>query len=1286
MKRQTVSTLIILILLVQLPVDGITVNDNSAGTGSDISIPDNDSGDPGDQPGLVSNRGIFTANLGQIRSSDIKYYVQGGGLWFTSTGMWITKTEVPETSIQYKSPTECLIKHEFVGGNKVQPEGRQRLGHYNNYFYGSDPVLWRSHAPNYREVFYKDIYPGIDLRYYNPGGGLKYDLIVNPGADFEQIRMRYSGIDRLSVDEKGDLIIRTGVGSFSDGGLYMYQETENGRSPVRGNFVLFSDNEYGFELREDFDRTKAIVIDPFMEFSSFLGGNQKDRIEDMALDFLGNVLVTGYTWSSDYPVSNGGYSEIPYGSSDAFISKLNHNGSILYYSTFIGGISEDHARGIDTDSQGNAYITGYTDSFNFPVTTNVDYKAEFDAFVLRLNIDGSKLLNSTLIGGTVDDYSTDIVFHSTGYVYVTGYTFSTVFPTTPGAYKTSHSGSCDVFVLKLPVSNFEPVFSTLIGGADQDYGYAITADSTGNVYITGSTTSPAFPTSPLAKYKTKSAGEDVFVLKLKSDGSGILSSTFAGGGGTEKGNSITLDSANNIYVTGMVESSDFPVPASPDPYNMNHSGGSDAFVLKFNNDCSELLYSTFIGGTKSDTAQSIKVDKQGNIYLTGSTESSNFATTQNATDHSHNGKTDVFIMKLNADGKTLLYSTLVGGPGDETALTMVLDSANGIYTAGYSSSKDFPVTGSPYQDTYDGNEDAFVTKISFDDYMVLTSLGLALETSKTNLVHPIDVPYTFTVKVENTYSLSDLVEVKLGLKFNADTIWLRWDGILDTFTESSDTNDFVSLEPTSYAYNDQYSKWTVNFDVIFSWSYPAISFQDVDVTVYSNRFGTITETFKNFFRLENTLEFDGTLTGIGEDNRPIMDNSYVRPGEELNWTGLTVRFYGSAFLYPSIEGLTIKITDQESNSWSDQVGPGEMFEIQFTAPNQTSAEGMKYTIEMLNVPAGVETEKLEFLLHVDGDGVSFSEPFPTSTKSDLVVNVGITITDELNYVRGSSIEYSISYDGGNYWNDWESALIEENNQVIMVSLILEFNSGPGNRIKWRASDVLGNGPTESESYQVDIDLDYVPGFDFIIWSEPETVVLEPYEAKTVKIKVQNAGDGVDKIRITTTPEPATDITIEHLGNKTRILERDKTVVFTINISAGKNTPKSSKVMIKVLSLNSIDFGMEYNENYELIVEVPSASNGIPVKDNTPDDKKGMGTAQLFRLVLIIAVIILAVIIIGSYVFLARKKKALVAVKARAYKVEESKDVTIETKFPKSKQEKIIDLEETDKGVWDERKR
>jgi hypothetical protein len=609
------------------------------------------------------------------------------------------------------------IKAKFIGANP-NPEivGEGSMDYRCNYFIGNDPAEWRREVPNYSAVRYTGIYPGIDLRYYGDGRVLEYDFIIKPGADPSRIKIEYEGMNSLSVNGEGELMVSTRFGDVIERVPYAYQKIGSDRREIPCRYVITDRERFGFVLDGDYDGSQPLYIDPELTYGTFLGGSSNDRGIGIAVDDSGYAYITGDAESSNFPTTPGAFDQSHNGNRDAFVTKLNLTGSALVYSTFLGGEYDEAGRAIVVDKLRNAYVTGETNSSNFPTTPGAydqTQNGSGDVWVAKLNPSGSALVYSTFIGSSIDEVGYGIAVDDSGKAYVTGTTFSPNFPTTAGAYDQTHNGAYDVFVTKLNATGSALVYSTFLGGSGYDMGYGIACDDSGKAYVTGWTASSGFPTTAGAYDQTLDGNSDAFVTKLNQTGSTLVYSTFLGGSGDDGSWDIALDNCGNAYVAGSTVSSNFPTTAGA--YDQTYNGNGDVFVTRLNSTGSALSYSTFLGGSDGDVDRGIALDEFCNAYLTGYTSSANFPTTPDAFDTTYNSNNDIFITKLSPLGDSLVYSTFLGGSGDESGGAgggdIAIDDYRNAYVTGNTGSANFPTTTGAFDQIYNGGTyDAFVAK------------------------------------------------------------------------------------------------------------------------------------------------------------------------------------------------------------------------------------------------------------------------------------------------------------------------------------------------------------------------------------------------------------------------------------------------------------------------------------------------------------------------------------------------------------------------------------------------
>jgi hypothetical protein len=621
----------------------------------------------------------------------------------------------------------AALRVNFGGAVGSRLQGTQTLPGKMNYFIGSDPGTWHSNVATFARVRSAELYPGIGVEYHGVRGKFEYDFVVKPGADPRRIKLQFEGTESLRVSQEGDLIIQSGGAEFRFKKPDSYQQRDADREPVESHYIVASKQEAAFELAP-YDRGRTVVIDPVLDYSTFLGGNSDDGANDIALDREGNAYVTGFTVSSNFPATTGAPPPPLALQAVAFVTKFNASGTALLYSTLLGGGGTE-ANGIAVDADGNAYVSGTNVLGDFPVTASAFQSAnagKFDAFLSKLDPSGSTLLYSSYLGGNADDIGLAVAVDSRGNAYVAGTvgcagcTMSS-FPTTAGAFQRSFgSGQVHGWIARFDTTKSgaaSVVYSTLLGGNGNEDLPADIAVRDGRAYVTGEADSADFPVTPGA-YQTTCAiasqpCSDAFVTELNHDGSGLVFSTYLGGTGTDVGHSIAVDSRGNVYVTGETRSTDFPLR---NPFQAMNRGGinsQDAFMTKLNANGSGLIYSTYLGGSGDDIGFGIAVDAFGNAHVTGWTYSTNFPL-RDAIQTSNVGTIDVFVSKFNEAGNHLSFSTYLGGANNDLSLRIRVDARRAIYVTGLTASNDFPVTPGVFQETYGGgalNFDAFVFKI-----------------------------------------------------------------------------------------------------------------------------------------------------------------------------------------------------------------------------------------------------------------------------------------------------------------------------------------------------------------------------------------------------------------------------------------------------------------------------------------------------------------------------------------------------------------------------------------------
>ncbi len=700
----------------------------------------------------------FEANQGQApvgvlylsRTAD-------SSLSLTATEAILSLPTPPSGVVGSPSPAPTLLDLRLVDANaSPQVVGLDQLSGAVNYMNGSSNP-WQVGVPRFGRVEYEEVYPGIALDYLDRDGGLEYNFTLAPAADPGAIRLGFSGAYGMDLDSEGDLVLHTAAGDVTEQAPVIYQEVNGVRQAVTGGYVLEGSGQVGFHVGV-YDRTRPLVIDPVLIYSTYLGGSGVDSGNAIAVDAAGNTYVTGTTASHDFPTflpfqpadTGTGFS-----SNDVFVSKFDPSGHLVY-STFLGGSGGDAGLGIAVDAAGDAYVTGYTSSADFPTTGGVFEPVApggFVAFVAKLDPSGSKLLYSTYLGGSGQgDEGLGIAIDGSGDAYVTGTTRSANFPL-KNAYQTTPG---NVFVTELNPTGSALVYSTYFGGYEVG---GIAVDPAGHAYITG-TTDTAIPT--LNAFQATFPGVDdgghavAFVTEFQVGGAGLVYSTYLGGttgvfpadGAHDSGRAIAVDSSGNAYITGSTTSIDFPTfhalqshPGDLLPaVNPNRIG--DAFVTEIQAGGAALVYSTYLGGQDADEGNGIAVDAAGEAFVTGQTASLDFpiahalqSATQGGTDvNGTSGKTDAFVAGIQAGGSGLLYSTYLGGNGDDSGDGIAADSAGDVFVTGQTASTDLRTLDAA-QPAYTGlfgnpGDDAFVERINAQGAGVLQVFDLPVQATE----------------------------------------------------------------------------------------------------------------------------------------------------------------------------------------------------------------------------------------------------------------------------------------------------------------------------------------------------------------------------------------------------------------------------------------------------------------------------------------------------------------------------------------------------------------------------
>jgi hypothetical protein len=697
---------------------------------------------------------IFEANQGQA-ASDVKFLARGSGY-----GLFLTPNEAILNIHSHGSDRPALRMKLANANPNSAVSGTDRLPGKSNYLIGNDPAKWHQNVPQFARVRYSGVYPGIDLVYYGKQGKLEYDFEVAPSADPSQVALRFQGAENLALSPEGDLVFTNDEAGLRFQAPRLYQTIGNQQRPVEGRFVIRKNKDVGFEVGS-YDRTRSLVIDPVLVYSTYLGGNGVENSARIAVDSSSNMYVAVASTSTDSIPSGDPLQPTPNGAGDVLITKIDSGGTTVVFQTYLGGTGGDTPAGIAIDSGFDVLLTGTTTSSDFPTLNGLQatpVTTGTHAFVTSLNPVGQALVYSTYLSGNGTDTAKGIAVDVKNKAYVMGTTTSTNLPTTLGAFQATSLATNKFFVAKVdPVtSGADSVpYLTYFGGGNPSNGVVagggIAVDANSNVYITGGTNfantgsnattdfpilnafqsclnSPTNPTTcPIGLTPS-----DAFVAKLNpaaAVGDQLQYSTYVGGAGDDVGNGIALDSTTNAYITGSTNSAEVIAQGSI-PFQASPGGGGDAFLAKLSSFTPSTsstttttvtkLYFTYIGGSGADQGLAVAVDTAQGARVTGSTSSNNLPL-QNQI-NTYGGLLDAFVARIDTTATAAIapghYLTYLGGSGNDEGTSIAVDARGAAYVAGDTNSTNFPVVGST--GTLSGAGDAFVSKFGPNVILAMT--------------------------------------------------------------------------------------------------------------------------------------------------------------------------------------------------------------------------------------------------------------------------------------------------------------------------------------------------------------------------------------------------------------------------------------------------------------------------------------------------------------------------------------------------------------------------------------
>lgn len=629
----------------------------------------------------------------------------------------------------------------------VTPRVEKELAGRIHRITGSDPQRWQTRLRAHGRVVYPEVFPGVDVAYYGRGRELEYDFIVGPGANPDQARLRFDGVRAVRIDETGDLRLETGAGTLIQRRPEAYQQGPEGREPVQAAYGVNPDGSVGFRLG-DYDRERTLVIDPVLSYATFVGGSGLDQCWDIAVDDAGYAFVVGETESvrltglrivstnafqTNY---QGGQASV---AGDAFVAKLNPDGTSFEWFTYLGGSDLDGALAVALGTGGEPVIAGFTTSTNFPLTAGAYQtvvggdtnrytgRKLYDAFVTRLRADGSGLVSSTLFGGEGEDQALDLVLAADQSAVLVGSTSSTNLPLVGATDGGAYSGTRDGFLAVVKADGTALLRSRFFGGSGRDSAEGVALNPAGDIaHVVGLTESTNFPVVA-ALQSTNSGGFDVFAAGVRlSDGSTEYA-TYLGGEADEYGYRVNVGLGGQVWVAGVTFSTNLPLVS---PMQSTNAGFSDALLARLSPDGKALEMCSFFGGTLEDSFWDVRVDTAGRVHLAGETLSRSLpGMDTNSVFGTNTGLSEILIVRLETDGTPM--TSLYGAPGDELAYAVATDPAGSAYVAGRVRSVAFPVSSTNVaQAVYGGDRtDGFVLKLTYEPTLTAELAGDGIQLS-----------------------------------------------------------------------------------------------------------------------------------------------------------------------------------------------------------------------------------------------------------------------------------------------------------------------------------------------------------------------------------------------------------------------------------------------------------------------------------------------------------------------------------------------------------------------------
>ncbi|MGB7770181.1 MAG: SBBP repeat-containing protein [Verrucomicrobiia bacterium] len=711
-------------------------------------------------PAALGNLPLYFSTAPGPANTPVQFIARGGDYQFLISPAE-ARLNLQKTGTAAQNISSQTVRMQFVGADsQAQIQGADELTGKINYLVGDNPAQWRTGVATFARVRVGRLYPGVNLVYYGNQRRLEYDFTIASGANPDVIKIRFEGVDKISIGARGELVLALGKDEIRQLAPLIYQTVNGTRKTVVGGYRILGRHTVAFTVGQ-YDPKLPLVIDPVLTYSTYFGGNSSDAANAIALDTNGFIYIAGQTLSSQFYPTTGAFQTNFAGGSltgDAFVAKFDNQASHLVYLTYLGGNSDDVALDLAVDDSGDVYVTGYTLSTNFPtynalypkiggtpiVYNGHVYGYNADAFVTELNTNGSGLVYSTYLGGAGSDEGIGIAIDPAGDAYITGLADSTNFPVTTNAWQkqlacanflfnTGQNGNA--FVSEISTGGSNLIYSSYFGGTNFDEGNGIAVDLSNNVYVAGVTASTNFPnTNAFQQYLNGATNAalfyDAFVAKFAPSCTNLVYSSFLGGSNNDAAYRIAVDTNGNAYVTGWTVSTNFPDTATNvvGLYNglTNNASGlypyiTNAFLtqITYNGTNAAIGYSAVFGGTNGgvDIGEDVALDPSGDAFVVGASSSTSFPATNTPglLGATNAGGYDAFVIGFNTNCSAIIYSGYFGGSGNDYGYGIAVDSLTNVYIVGQTSSANFPVFNNQGQTSLRGASDAFLAEIGWSN-------------------------------------------------------------------------------------------------------------------------------------------------------------------------------------------------------------------------------------------------------------------------------------------------------------------------------------------------------------------------------------------------------------------------------------------------------------------------------------------------------------------------------------------------------------------------------------------